>query len=267
MRLARVILTAGLALGGSGALAQDSAVAVFSEANEYFRRANEIRDSQPGTARDLYRRASLRYQKLVGELGVRSSKLYYNLGNAYFQADDIGRAILNYRIAQKLDPADANVRRNLEFARSMRADKLDPGAGRPVLDTLLFWHYGLSRSSRLRIFAIGWIAFWVLIQLRRAGKDWVPREIAVACLLVGLLFLGSFAHEMISEARSAPGVVVASDTIARQGDGLSYDPAFEDPLHAGAEFHVLEERPGWHRVELPDGRRCWLADRDVELVR
>ena len=54
---------------------------------------------------------------------------------------------------------------------------------------------------------------------------------------------------------------------ARQGDGLSYDPAFEDPLHAGAEFHVLEERPGWHRVELPDGRRCWLADRDVELVR
>ena len=73
--------------------------------------------------------------------------------------------------------------------------------------------------------------------------------------------------EVTDDSRTASGVVVASETIARQGDGQSYDPAFEDPLHAGVEFRVLEERPGWHRVELPDGRRCWLPDRDIQLLR
>lgn len=266
MRPAAAILTAGLVLGGV-ALAQDSAEAVFSQANEYFRMANKARDSAPSEALDLYRRAALRYEALTGELGVRSSELYYNLGNAYLQMDDVGRAILNYRIAQRLDPGDPNVLRNLEIARTTRADRLDRESGSPVLETLLFWHYDLSRSARLRIFAFAWVAFWVLVLLRQSGRDWVPREIALALLLAGLLVLASFAQEVISEARSVAGVVIATETIARQGDGLSYDPAFEDPLHAGAEFQVLEERLGWHRVQLPDGRRCWLSERDVELVR
>ncbi len=266
MRLATTMLVAALACGG-GAFAQDSAEAVLSEANDYFRQANEIRATQPREALDLYRRAALRYETLVGESGLRSGKLYYNLGNAYLQMDDVGRAILSYRIAQKLEPGDPNIARNLAYARTVRADKLDPAAGRPVLETLLFWHYDITRATRLRIFAFSWIAFWGLMLLRQAGRDWVPREIAAAFLVVGLLFLSSFAYDTIGEGRSEPGVVVAIETVARQGDGLSYDPAFEEPLHAGAEFEVLEERPGWHRVELPDGRRCWLPDQDIELVR
>ena len=261
-----MVLVVAVAAAGGQALAQDSAESVFSEANDYFRMANEIRANEPEEARSLYRRAALRYQRLVGEMEVPSSKLHYNLANAYLQMDDVGRAILNYRIARKLDPSDPNVQSNLAFARSMRADKLDGAASRPVLKTLLFWHYELSRPVRLRIFAIVWIASWGLLLLRQAGKAWVPREIALIGLLVAALLLGSFAQETISEARSVAGVVVAAESVARQGDGLSYDTAFEDPLHAGAEFRVLEQRPGWHRIELPDGRRCWLADRDIELV-
>ena len=257
----------GLCLGGSLALAQQGADNVFSEANEYFRQANEIRATDPQQADELYRRAVLRYENLVGELGIRSSKLHYNLGNAYFQVDDIGRAILHYLIAQRLDPGDANVTRNLDFARSTRTDKLDPTAGRPVLETLLFWHYEFSIATRLRLFAAAWLVFWGFLLLRQAGKEWVPREIAFGFGVAAALLLASFSYDIVSDSRTASGVVVASETIARQGDGQSYDPAFEDPLHAGVEFRVLEERPGWHRVELPDGRRCWLPDRDIQLLR
>ena len=35
------------------------------------------------------------------------------------------------------------------------------------------------------------------------------------------------------------------------------EPAFRDPLDAGAEFQVLETGPDWYRVALPDGRQCW----------
>ena len=261
------ILVAGCLLGAGTALAEQEAEDVFYEANEYFRRANEVRETDPQQASELYRRAVRRYESLVGEVGIRNSKLHYNLGNAYFQLEDVGRAILNYLIAQRLDPGDANVSRNLEFARATRTDKLDGSAGRPVLETLLFWHYDFSSATRLRLFAGTWIVFWILLLLRQAGKEWVPREIAFGFGAVAALMLASFAYDALMESRTATGVVVAPETIARQGDGQSYEPAFEDPLHAGAEFRVLEERPDWYRVELPDRRRCWLPDRDIEFVR
>ncbi len=266
MRLAASTLAAGLAAGGA-LLAQQSAESLFSEANEYFRQANEASEADPQLAADLYRRAALRFESLVGERAIRNSKLYYNLGNAYFRLADIGRAILSYRIAQRLDPGDPDVERNLEYARTIRADRFDPQERRPVLETLLFWHYEFSLSIRLRIFAAAWLAFWGLLLLRRAGKDWVPREIAFGAGAAAALLLGSYLYEAVAAERSLAGVVVALETVARHGDGHSYDPAFENPLHAGVEFQVLEERPGWHRVELPDGRRCWLADEDIELVR
>lgn len=266
MRPVAWFVLSGLCLAGATVSAQPEATAVFSEANEHFRQANDLRASDPDAAAELYRRAARRYETLVRELGIRNSKLYYNLGNAYFQLGDVGRAILNYLVAQRLDPADANVARNLEFARASRTDMLEPAGGSGALDTLLFWHYGFSSPTRLRVLAVAWITFWGLLLLRRAGKDWVPREIALGAGAVVVLLTGSLAWDMLADSRTEQGVVVAAESVARQGDGQSYAPAFEDALHAGVEFRVLEERPGWHRVELPDGRRCWLADEDIELV-
>ena len=73
---------------------------VFSEANGLFRQANEVAAQNPIAAEDLYRRAALRFERLVDDGEVRNGKLYYNLGNAYFRANDIGRALLNYRRAE-----------------------------------------------------------------------------------------------------------------------------------------------------------------------
>jgi hypothetical protein len=189
------------------------------------------------------------------------------LANAYFQAGDIGRAILNYRKAERLDPGDLNVQRNLAFARTKRFDKLDPAPGGQVVETLLFWHFEWSKGTRMRLFAGAWILMWAVLALRRFGQHWAPREIAAGMAVAALLLAGSIAYEHWHEASSVHGVIVSPDTVARQGDGPSYEPAFQEPLHAGTEFSVLEERPGWCHVELPDGRVCWLDASDVAFVR
>lgn len=267
MRPSGLVLVVGFVLGAGWAAAQPKPANLFSEANEYFRNANEVRDSDPQQAREFYQRAARRYESLISEVGVRNSKLHYNLGNAYFQLEDTGRAILHYLIAERLDPNDANVARNLAFARETRIDRLEATQGGAVLETLLFWHYDLSGAVRVRIFAVMWVCFWGLLLLRKAGREWVPREIAFGLGAVAALMLGSLAYDAAAASQTVTGVVIVPEAVARQGDGLSYEPAFEDPLHAGAEFRVLEERPDWHRVELPDGRRCWLSDQDIDLVR
>jgi hypothetical protein len=64
-----------------------------------------------------------------------------------------------------------------------------------------------------------------------------------------------------------PGVIVAEEVVARKGDSETYEPSFQEPLHAGTEWTLVERRGDWFHVELPDSRRCWLPADSVELVR
>jgi hypothetical protein len=59
------------------------------------------------------------------------------------------------------------------------------------------------------------------------------------------------------------GVVVAAESAARTGPGEEFAVHFR--LHEGAEFSVLERRPGWTKIEVQD-RRGWLSDADVEGI-
>ena len=49
--------------------------------------------------------------------GVQDSVLFYNLGNAYFQKGDVGRAVLNLERAAQLNPRDADIANNLALVR------------------------------------------------------------------------------------------------------------------------------------------------------
>ena len=261
-----LLAAAGLVALCAPLLAQSDAE-LFAEANDAFRQANELRRTDPDRAAGLYRKAALRYGSLLDEREISNSKLYCNLANAYFQAGDIGRAIVNYRKAERLEPGNLNVRRNLAFARTKRLDRFDPASEGRVIETLLFWHFEWSKGTRMRLFAGAWILIWAVLALRRFGQHWAPREIAAGMAVAALLLAGSLAVQAWDEAGSVDGVIVSPDTVARRGDGPSYEPAFREPLHAGTEFGVLEERPGWCRVELQDGRVCWLDTSDVAFVR
>ena len=82
-----------------------------------------ISDSDPAAADAFYRKALLRFERLVNEGGVRNGRLFYNIGNINFLLKDIGRAILNYRRAELYMPGDPNVRRNLEFLQGKASER------------------------------------------------------------------------------------------------------------------------------------------------
>jgi tetratricopeptide (TPR) repeat protein len=73
----------------------------------------------------LYHNAIEDYLKVLGN-GYESPELYFNLGNAYFKANDLASAILYYEKAKKLKPNDPDVNFNLHIANSRIVDKIDP---------------------------------------------------------------------------------------------------------------------------------------------
>jgi tetratricopeptide (TPR) repeat protein len=240
---------------------------LLNQANALFRQANETSLRDPGAARELYQRAALRLERIVREEGVRNGRLFYNLGNAYFQAGEIGRAILNYRRSQLYIPDDANLAQNLSQARKARQDTFEEKQQTRVLRTLLFWHYDFSPRVRSWLLAIFSGVFWAAAAIKLRRSHWIPRAVLVVSGVVAFLFAGSVAAEVVGSGRDEGGVVLSSQVTARKGDGESYEPSFNQPLHAGTEFVLRESRNDWYYVELPDGRECWIPARSAGLVR
>ncbi len=239
---------------------------LFTEANQLFRQANETANVNPVESQDLYRRAVLRFDRIVLEGGVRNGMLFYNIGNAYFRMNDIGRAILNYRRAEQYIPGDRNLARNLRTAREARQDTFEEGQSAKVMRTLLFWHYDIQPGTRSMLFGVLSLLFWGLAALRLFRPKWSPGWALGLFGGLTILFLGSLAVESTTQASRQAGVLIAPQVIARTGDGQSYESVFKDPLHAGTEFVLLEARNEWNHIELPDGRQCWIPADSASLI-
>jgi len=87
-------------------------VELFSKAKSFFWQAQEVSASDPESAKKLYESSILRFERIVRDGGIHNGKLYYNIGNAYFRAGNLGRAILNYKKAQTYIPNDQNLLHN-----------------------------------------------------------------------------------------------------------------------------------------------------------
>jgi len=257
---------AGVVMAGE-LLTESERKELYSQGQDYFHRATELSASDPETAKGLYGKSLLRFNRLVEEGGVRNGKLFYNIGNINFLLNDLGRAILNYRRAEQFIPNDSNLIKNLAYARNMRQDKLEIRDQKKIEQTLFFFHYDFGTKTRLILFGIAYVFLWIFAGIKIFSKRPYTTWTLTISLFFILLFGTSLFVEQYQAAKNLEGVILAPEIIARQGGAESYQPSFETPLHAGTEFILLEERGAWWQIELPDGRSCWIPSGSGELVR
>lgn len=72
--------------------------------------------------REDYRAAIDLYRAAIAADGP-STVVYYNLGNAYYRNDNIGKAVVAYERALRIDPTNDQARQNLSFVRSRIQDR------------------------------------------------------------------------------------------------------------------------------------------------
>lgn len=232
-----------------------------------------VATGQHGTteAQSLYHSALAGFESLV-DGGVRNGRLFYNLANTYLRLGDVGRAILNYKRALKLMPGDAQIQRNLDFARKRCEVRIRKPATSAMVETLFFWHFSTSTAARCRIALAAYCLFWLLA----LGSLFLPRRIpALSWLKVTTAVLafavGASAIWDIRPSARREGVLISEDIIVRKGNGEYYDPQFEKPLPAGVEFEMLEQRQDvdgrdWYRIQLSDGKDGWIRADQADLV-
>ncbi|MBN2063959.1 MAG: tetratricopeptide repeat protein, partial [Sedimentisphaerales bacterium] len=220
MMLALICLLAGTVMAQSAAPAESASV-VLHEAEQAFTQANNVSVTDRSEAAVLYERAIEKYQRLIDEFGISNEHVYYNIANAWLLQGDVGRAIVNYRRAALLAPGNADIAGNLNYARSLRLDRIPVPVEEKVMEMLFFWHYDFSLKGRYAAALVCWFLVCVVVSvmLLMRKKNTPALAISGILLLVTLLLTGSVVWESMGDSQNGYGVIVAQNTIARQGDG------------------------------------------------
>lgn len=200
------------------------------------------------------------YQQLLDE-GLESSAVLFNQGNAFMRADRPGEAIASYRQALRLNPRHPAIRANLEAALGETEQSEQPP---DLFHRVFFWQDALSYAEKFALTTL------LICLTAAAGLAMRFRRHPVAtraCWAAGtltILSLISTLHDWYHFEHVRHGVVI-TETLARKGNGASYEAAFNQPLGAGTEFTVREQRGDWLHVDLPDADGCWLPESAVTV--
>ena len=209
--------------------------------------------------------AAIQYDSLL-QMGYGSSEVYFNLGNAHFRSGSIGEAIWAYRSAAELSPRDLDIQANLNVARLVVRDRIEPV--QPSFLRLVWLSLAelLSISEGSRLVTILWGMVWLCV----AGWLWWPagqRILRPALKLTGALWLMAalvLCAGYVESYNNVAAVIVADSTEALAEPGLGADVVFNG--HAGLECVVRGTKHRYVLVELTNGRVGWIPSAHLKLV-
>lgn len=231
-----------------------TAAPALADADAIFTRANA------DYAAKKYKSAIEQYESLV-KSGQWNPTLFYNLGNAYFRVDDLGRAILNYERALALDPQQPEARANLQLVRDRaRALELTPNWIEQHLDFL----------TREQFTWLAAVAFWIAAAIvtglyfaKRRPVVWIFALVLAAVVAVGaagavyLLETGSAGRDL--------AIVTGKNIQARVATAESAGTVLVLP--PGSEIKILSRRGNWDYAALPNDFEGWIPAQSAERVR
>ncbi len=212
--------------------------------------------------------AALRkYQHALAQ-GVNDAVLHYNLGNAYARTGRLGKAIVCYLRAERLDPRNQDIKTNLAWVRAHIRDlELSSGQLPPVVAQL----YGLGRSLSLDQWSVVLLlVLWptaVLIAWTwyRGHVDYRLRRWLITCAALLTVAIAIVGWRWYDERVRNLAVVVVNGVAVRSGPAESFPVVFE--IHDGLTLTWRGERDGWSQVGLGGDWVGWVPGGSVDQVR
>jgi tetratricopeptide (TPR) repeat protein len=229
---------------------------------------------------ELIQEGNLRYQnedyqgaleayKSVLEAGYEGGDLYYNLGNAYFKTGDLGHSILNYERALRLLPRNPDVRANLELARSLTADEIEPLPRFWVFGVISWWVSLIPRGILILIVVACYLAVFGSLLVRILARQPGPGRAAVWVLVGAALALVFFGTTLLARERvlgaSEWGIIMVEEVPVQSA------PSDEDDLtlfriHEGTKVRLDQRTELWSEVVLEDGKVGWVPSEALEII-
>jgi tetratricopeptide (TPR) repeat protein len=214
-----------------------------------------------------YQQAIHDYEQLLTK-GV-SADLYYNLGNAYYRTEDITHAVLNYERALLLSPGDADIRFNLQMARSKTIDKITPESEM----FFVTWYRSLVNLMSVDAWAktaLCLLALAIVLALLYLFTNpvWLRKVgfFGAMVALLGFVVSNVMAWQQKQELTNRSGAIITGPAV-----NVKSTPAAAGTdlfiLHEGTRVNIIDgSMKAWKRVRVADGKEGWIETKEMEVI-
>jgi tetratricopeptide (TPR) repeat protein len=227
----------------------------------------ELKEAETAYSVEQYDKAAEIYESLLKNYG-NSCELFYNLGNAYYKAGKIALAVLNYERALLIKPGDGDIRFNLEMAKQMTIDKIEPknefflmGWFRSVQNVI-----GVDSWATVGIFCF--VTFIVCLVLFFFSKWMRLRKIGFylgILLFITVIFANIFAYNQKKELIGRRGAIVFTSTVTvKSSPNNSGTDLFV--IHEGTKVFIKSSVGDWNEISLEDGNVGWIQKKDIIVI-
>jgi len=208
------------------------------------------------------------YEWIIDNQGVNAT-LYMNLGNCWLKRDEIAKAILYYERAYLLDPSDADIRFNLDLARTKTVDKVNPV--NQLFITVWF-------KKLLAVLDVnGWAALTVILFALTIifvgtllfSKKSVIRKISFSFsaffLLLSILSF-TFATTQMGNLKERDTAIIMSPSVTVKSTPTSAGTDLFI-IHEGRKVQILDSSmKEWVEIRLEDGNTGWIPVNVMEII-
>ena len=218
-------------------------------------------------AKNDFSSAIASYEQIL-ESGEYSAELYSNLGNAYFKNKQLGKAILNYERAKKLNPSDKAIQSNLSYANDLKKDEIETLP--PFFVTHFFGTirdtFSLTGWAIFTLFFI-WLSMFLLI-LEISGKLAVKRKflyfVAIPSIVLGILGV-TFGLFKSNHNNTFKEAILIEKTIDLKEASEANSPNLIR-LHEGTKIEILDKINDYFKVRLADGDQGCIQENALEII-
>jgi tetratricopeptide (TPR) repeat protein len=175
------------------------------------------------------------------EKGQENGYLYFNIGNCYYNLNQLGEAILYYKQALKYLPTDEKLLRNHEIACSKRVSFVDIESDNKLIETLLFFHFSFTQLTKillaliLSLFVLGFFISSIILK-----KNSLKRFSYLSAFLY-FIFLFSLALNYYYPNKEG---VLIKDSFVLQDAGENYVSLIDKPYGIGSSIRVISSKGG-----------------------
>jgi hypothetical protein len=181
--------------------------------------------------------------------------------------NQIGKAILYYEKALKLDPGDDDIEANLSTANLATVDKITPpeefAFSRLLVSLLFFLPGNFLLNTVLALYYL--IVLAAVLSILRIGRyASLMRTTAMVLSSAAIVCLVLFGLQWIYRADRVEAVVMAEEVTVLSEPGQEATAVFT--LHEGSKVRIGQRSEDWAEIVLIDGKVGWVKANLLETI-
>ena len=204
-----------------------------------------------------YNDAIKEYEAILS-LGIESPEVHFNIANSYFKINNLGKAILHFEKANKLDRNSEDILFNLKYAQAKRIDKIDLIPEFFLKTWLLNINNIFSSGIGFIIMYLGFLFGLIFLTIVYFYSSLNRKVFYVGIILSLLSFCTILIYEYGESEKSSKneGIITTSIVNIKLSPARDSEDAFL--LHEGTKFILLDNVGTWFKIQLSDGKIGWI---------